>query len=80
MKFMFKVYDNVLKTKVYINNRQSQVHTMEHVMELFLQDREVLIIARCDKVTFSGGKYGYKWIIEQLNLPLTPEHNELICF
>lgn len=72
MKFMFKVYDNVLKTKVYINNRESQVYSMKHVMELFEPRSEVLILARCDKVTFSAGKYGYKWVIEQLKIYLSP--------
>lgn len=68
MKFALKVYDGELKTKVFLNNKDNQITDIDELLRLVPGRFEAVLIVKCDKVTFNGGKYGFKWLIEQMKV------------
>ena len=74
MKFNLPVWEGRMSCKVFTDNGE-ELTTVEEV-EAFASGRcQVCIIAKCDKVTFNGAKYGYKWVIQQMKV--IPSTNSL---
>jgi len=53
--------------KAYVGSRSNQVHDIHQLFKLVGGKRcHVVVIARCDKVTFNDPKFGLKWIAQQI--------------
>ena len=68
MKFDLPVYDGDMKFKAYIDSRENQITDIDELVRRVSGRCQVVLIAKCDKVTFNGSKYGYKWIVQQLKV------------
>ena len=74
MKFNLPVWDGRMSCKVFTSEGE-EIKSIEEV-EAYASGRcQVTIIAKCDKVTFNGAKYGFKWVIQQMKI--TPSTNSL---
>ena len=74
MKFNLPVWEGRMNCKVF-NSDGVEIKTIEEVQTYASGRCKVTIIAKCDKVTFNGAKYGYKWTIQQMLV--TPASNGL---
>ena len=69
MKFNIPVYDGQLGYGCHIFDKDNQeLTTIEDIQNYSSGKCQVVIIAKCDKVTFNGAKYGYKWMIQQMKV------------
>ena len=67
-KFNLPVYDDGMGFKAYLDKRDNEIKDIDELCKVASGKCDVQIIARCDKVTFNGGKYGYKWSVQQLKV------------
>ena len=67
MKFNLPVWEGRMSCKVF-NNDNEEIKTIEEVESYASGRCQVVIIAKCDKVTFNGAKYGFKWVIQQMKV------------
>ena len=67
MKFNLPVWEGRMSCKVF-NNEGEEIKSIEEVEEYASGRCQVVIIAKCDKVTFNGAKYGFKWVIQQMKV------------
>lgn len=68
LKVNLPVYDDGMGFKAYLDGRDTEITNIEELVGLMSGRCEVVAILRCDKVTFNGGKYGFKWNVQQLKL------------
>ena len=69
MKFNIPVYDGQLSTNCHVFDENNQeLKTIEDIQSYASGKCQVIIISRCDKVTFNGAKYGYKWMVQQMKI------------
>jgi len=54
--------------KAYLDTKDNQITTIDELVRVMSGRCDVVAIAKCDKVTFNGGKYGYKWSVQQLKV------------
>ena len=57
-----------MKFKAYLDNKNNPITNIEELVKLMSGRCEIIAIIKCDKITFNGGKYGYKWSVQQLKL------------
>ena len=74
MKFNLPVWEGRMSCKVF-NSSGEEITSIEEVETYAAGRCKITIIAKCDKVTFNGAKYGYKWSIQQMKV--TPSSNNL---
>ena len=67
-KFSLPVWDDGIGFKAFLNNRDNEIKDIDTLVRVASGRCEVVIIAKCDKVTFNGGKYGYKWSVQQMKV------------
>jgi hypothetical protein len=69
MKFNIPVYDGQLSTNCHVFDSDNQeLKTIEEIQAYASGKCQVVVISRCDKVTFNGAKYGYKWMVQQMKI------------
>jgi len=69
MKFNIPVYDGQLSTNCHIFDQDNnELKTIEDIQTYASGKCQVVVISRCDKVTFNGAKYGYKWMVQQMKI------------
>lgn len=68
LKLSLPVYDDEMKFKAYLDNKNNPITNIEELVKLMSGRCEIIAIIKCDKITFNGGKYGYKWSVQQLKL------------
>ena len=69
MKFNIPVYDGQLGYGCHIFDKDNtELTSIEDIQNYSSGKCQVIIIAKCDKVTFNGAKYGYKWMIQQMKV------------
>jgi hypothetical protein len=74
LKFNLPVWEGRMSCKVF-NDDGGEIKSIEEVESYASGKCKVVIIAKCDKVTFNGAKYGFKWVIQQMKI--TPSTNTL---
>ena len=67
-KFNLPVWDDGMGFKAFLDTRDNEIKDIDTLVKVASGRCEVVIIARCDKVTFNGGKYGYKWSVQQIKI------------
>ena len=67
-KFSLPVWDDGMGFKAFLDNRDNEIKDIDTLVKVASGRCEVVIIAKCDKVTFNGGKYGYKWSVQQMKI------------
>lgn len=70
VKLHFTVYDGVMHSKVFIQNKKNVVTDIKDVLKLVSSRCECCVIAKCERVTIAQGKIGYKLFIEQIKFYL----------
>jgi len=68
LKISLPVYDNDMAFKVFMDSRDNEIKDVSELVHQVVGKCEVVVIGRCEKVTFNGGKYGYKWSAVQLKV------------
>ena len=69
MKFNIPVYDGQLSTNCHVFDQDNnELKTIEEIQSYASGKCQVVVISRCDKVTFNGAKYGYKWMVQQMKI------------
>ena len=68
LKLNLPVYEDGMGFKAFLNGRDTQITSIDELMKLASGRCEMVAICKCDRVTFNGGKYGYKWSVQQLKL------------
>lgn len=68
LKLNLPVYDDGMGFKAFLNGRDTQITSIDELLKLASGRCEMVAICKCDRVTFNGGKYGYKWSVQQLKL------------
>jgi len=69
MKFNIPVYDGQLSTNCHVfDSENNELKTIEEIQSYASGKCQVVVISRCDKVTFNGAKYGYKWMVQQMKI------------
>ena len=69
MKFNIPVYDGQLSTNCHVfDSENNELKTIEEIQTYASGKCQVVVISRCDKVTFNGAKYGYKWMVQQMKI------------
>lgn len=74
MKFNLPVWEGRMSCKVFTNEGE-EIKSIDEVESYASGRCQVVIIAKCDKVTFNGAKYGFKWVIQQMKV--VPSTNTL---
>ena len=67
-KFSLPVWDDGMGFKAFLDNRDNEIKDIDTLVKVASGRCEVVIIAKCDKITFNGGKYGYKWSVQQMKI------------
>ena len=67
-KFSLPVWDDGMGFKAFLDTRDNEIKDIDTLVRVASGRCEVVIIAKCDKVTFNGGKYGYKWSVQQMKI------------
>jgi hypothetical protein len=68
MKFSLPVYDGDMKFKAFLDGANGEIKSMEELQKVMVGRCQVTVIGRCDRITFNGGKYGFKWTVQQLKI------------
>lgn len=68
LKLNLPVYEDGMGFKAFLNGRETQINSIDELLKLASGRCEMVAICKCDRVTFNGGKYGYKWSVQQLKL------------
>ena len=67
-KFNLPVWDDGMGFKAFLDTRDNEIKDIDTLVKVASGRCEVVVIAKCDKVTFNGGKYGYKWSVQQIKI------------
>jgi hypothetical protein len=68
LKLSLPVWDDGMGFKAYLDGKSHPLTSMDEVLKAASGRCEMVAICRCDKITFNGGKYGFKWSIHQLKI------------
>jgi len=68
LKFNLPVWEDGMGFKAYVDSSDNEITDIESLVRIASGKCEVQVIAKCDKVTFNGGKYGFKWSVQQLKI------------
>ena len=68
MTMAFREYKGDLRTKVFLNDKNTKITTKDDLMQKIKGRFEGSCIVCCEKVTFNGPKFGYKFFIEQIKI------------
>jgi hypothetical protein len=68
LKLNLPVWDDGMGFKAYLDTKNNPITTIDELEKVMSGRCEVVAIGKCDKVTFNGGKYGYKWSVQQLKV------------
>lgn len=68
MSMAFREYNGDLRTKVFLNSKDTKITTTEDLLSKVQGRFEGSCIVCCEKVTFNGPKFGYKFFIEQIKI------------
>lgn len=68
LKLNLPVYDDGMGFKAFLNGRDTPISSIDELLKVAQGRCEMVAICKCDKVTFNGGKYGFKWSIQQLKV------------
>lgn len=68
VKLHLPVYDEGMGFKAYVNDKSNEIKDVSELERALSGRCDVVAIIKCDKVTFNGGKYGFKWTIAQLKI------------
>ena len=68
LKVNLPVWEDGMGFKAYVDNKTNEITDIDTLVKLASGRCEVVVIAECDKVTFNGGKYGFKWSVQQLKV------------
>lgn len=76
IKVSVPFYENEMKFKAYQTNNgeMKEIKTMEELEQL-MKNSIVTLILRYDRITFNGGKYGFKFTLQQLRINSTGKTN-----
>ena len=80
LKLNLPVYDDGMGFKAFLNGKDTPISSIDELLKLASGRCEMVAICKCDRVTFNGGKYGYKWSIQQLKLYSTSESMSSYAF
>lgn len=73
LKLNLPVYEDGMGFKAFLNGKDTPISSIDELLKVASGRCEMVAICKCDRVTFNGGKYGYKWSIQQLKLYSTSE-------
>lgn len=68
MKLNLPVYEDGMGFKAFVDGKSTEIKTIEELERVLSGRSDVVAIIKCDKVTFNGGKYGFKWTVAQLKV------------
>lgn len=68
LKLNLPVYEDGMGFKAFLDTPENPITTIEELIKVGSGRCDIVAIAKCDKVTFNGGKYGYKWNVQQLKI------------
>ena len=68
LKLNLPVYEDGMGFKAYLNTKDNPITSIDELLKVASGRCELVAICKCDRVTFNGGKYGYKWSVQQLKL------------
>jgi hypothetical protein len=68
VKLNLPVYEDGMGFKAFVNDKSNEIKNVEDLEKALSGRCDVVAIIKCDKVTFNGGKYGYKWTVAQLKI------------
>ena len=68
LKLNLPVWDDGMGFKAYLDNDKNPITDIDELVKVASGKCEIVAIVKCDKVTFNGGKYGYKWNVQQLKI------------
>ena len=68
LKLTLPVYDDGMAFKAYLDNQDNPITDIDELVKVASGKCDIVAIVKCDKVTFNGGKYGYKWTVQQLKV------------
>ena len=68
IKLSLPVWDDGMGFKAFVNDKSNEVTNIEDLEKALSGRCDVVAIIKCDKVTFNGGKYGFKWTVAQLKI------------
>lgn len=80
LKLNLPVYEDGMGFKAFLNGKDTPISSIDELLKLASGRCEMVAICKCDRVTFNGGKYGYKWSIQQLKLYSTSESMSSYAF
>lgn len=68
VKLNLPVYEDGMGFKAFVNDKSNEIKNVAELERALSGRCDVVAIIKCDKVTFNGGKYGYKWTVAQLKV------------
>ena len=69
MKMSLPLWEGEMKFKAFVGETElTEVKNIEELESYMSGKCEVTVICRCDRITFNGGKYGFKWTVQQLKI------------
>ena len=68
IKLNLPVWDDGMGFKAFLDSPDNPITDMESLLKVASGKCDIVAIVKCDKVTFNGGKYGYKWNVQQLKV------------
>ena len=68
LKLNLPVWEDGMGFKAFLDSPDNPITTIEELLKIGSGRCDIVAIVKCDKVTFNGGKYGYKWNVQQLKI------------
>lgn len=68
IKLNLPVYEDGMGFKAFVNDKSNEIKNVAELERALSGRCDVVAIIKCDKVTFNGGKYGFKWTVAQLKV------------
>jgi len=68
IKLNLPVWEDGMGFKAFLDSPENPITDMDELLKVASGKCDIVAIVKCDKVTFNGGKYGYKWNVQQLKV------------
>ena len=68
IKLNLPVWEDGMGFKAFLDSPENAITDIDELLKVASGKCDIVAIVKCDKVTFNGGKYGYKWNVQQLKV------------
>ena len=80
IKLNLPIWEGKMRCKVFLDGRDHEIRDVDELVKRTTGRLNFTAIIKCDKVSFNGGKYGFKWSIQQLKLYTTSNKMDSYAF